>query len=261
MLLNALVLVLRETLEAGVLVSLVYSLVRGHSFGGRALLGALVFASVGAIGLGSAMATLSAWWDYRGQEIIGALLQFAIYAALSYLGFVYAAQRAALPTRALVAAVVAVVLAVVREGAEVHLFLHGFAQTQEHADKLMFSGFIGLGLGVSVGALTYHSLQLLPPRGRLQTQLGLLVLIAAGMVAQAVQLLLQADMLPGGLPVWNTNAWVAETSITGQLLYAVFGYEAEPTLSEVLFYTLALLALPILLLIRNHCLTRRRYAA
>jgi high-affinity iron transporter len=40
--------------------------------------------------------------------------------------------------------------------------------------------------------------------------------------------------------VWDTSDWVAETSVTGQLLYALLGYEATPTLTQLIVYSATL---------------------
>jgi len=66
--------------------------------------------------------------------------------------------------------------------------------------------------------------------------LGLLSLVAAGMLSQAVLLLIQADWLPSQLPLWDTSEWLSENSVTGQLLYALIGYEATPTALQAFFY-------------------------
>jgi high-affinity iron transporter len=49
------------------------------------------------------------------------------------------------------------------------------------------------------------------------------------MCAQAVQLLVQADWLTSAGPAWDTSWLVPEASLPGQLLYALVGYEAAPS--------------------------------
>jgi high-affinity iron transporter len=49
-------------------------------------------------------------------------------------------------------------------------------------------------------------------------------------------LLIQADWVPSHLPLWDTTDWLSESSVTGQLLYVLVGYEATPTAIQVAFY-------------------------
>jgi high-affinity iron transporter len=69
----------------------------------------------------------------------------------------------------------------------------------------------------------------------------LLCLIGAGMVMQATLLLEQVDWLPSAQPLWDSSALVSEQSVTGELLYAVFGYEATPSAVQIGLYVGSLL--------------------
>ncbi len=75
------------------------------------------------------------------------------------------------------------------------------------------------------------------------------MLVGAGMASQVAQLLIQADWLPSRLPVWDTSGWISETSVTGQLLYALIGYEATPTAIQAGFHLGGLLLLAIIFLV------------
>jgi len=75
----------------------------------------------------------------------------------------------------------------------------------------------------------------------------MLALFAAGMLSHAVTMLTQADWLPSYHVLWNTSSWLEENSLLGQLLYAIMGYEATPTATQLAAYItglLLLLALP-----------------
>ena len=49
-------------------------------------------------------------------------------------------------------------------------------------------------------------------------------------------LLTQADWLPYTAELWNSSTLIPEYSVTGQLLYALVGYEANPSILQVIFY-------------------------
>jgi high-affinity iron transporter len=65
----------------------------------------------------------------------------------------------------------------------------------------------------------------------------LLILFAAGLVAHGVHELNEAGIIPAIIdPIWNTNVIIPETSFVGVILKTLFGYNATPTLTEMLAY-------------------------
>ena len=105
---------------------------------------------------------------------------------------------------------------------------------------------IGLGIGVSMGVFFYHSIGAIPESKARWCLLVLLALVAAGMSLQASQFLLQADLLPTTTVLWDSSEWLPESSLVGQLLYALLAYEASPSNLQVGIYTVCL-ALMLLL--------------
>jgi high-affinity iron transporter len=129
-----------------------------------------------------------------------------------------------------------VTLAITREGFEILVYLLGFAGNLQQLLVVLIGSAIGAGIGISIGALVYYLLRSLPRGPSLLTSLLLLVLVAAGLVSQAALLLIQADWLPSQLPLWDSSGLIAEDSVTGQLLYALIGYEATPTAIQAGFH-------------------------
>ena len=71
------------------------------------------------------------------------------------------------------------------------------------------------------------------------------------MASQASLLLIQADWLPYTVELWDSSALLPEYSVTGQLLYALIGYEANPSLLQVCVYigaVILILTSPLFLL-------------
>ncbi len=149
-------------------------------------------------------------------------------------------------------------LAVVREGAEIFLFYSAYWHDTSVFLRMVTSGFMGLMIGVSAGALCYYLLVSLQRTYARRIQLIVLSLMAAGMVAQASQLLLQADWLPTTKTLWDMSTVLPEASVLGQLLYATLGYEASPSLVEVVLYLSALLAIPLLYVLCQWRMALRR---
>jgi high-affinity iron transporter len=110
---------------------------------------------------------------------------------------------------------------------------------------------IGASIGISVGLLFYYLLISFKPKRSIIIGLILLLFVSSGMVSQASLLLIQADWLPGQLPLWNTSDFLSEKSVTGQLLYALIGYESTPTAIQASLYLLGfLLPISLVLIIR-----------
>lgn len=129
-----------------------------------------------------------------------------------------------------------VALAVTREGFEVLIYISGFTQNLPQLVTVLVGATIGASIGVSVGVLIYYSLYYLRYPWAQFIGMGLLILVAAGLASQAALLLIQADWLPSQLPLWDTSAVIAEDSVSGQLLYAMIGYEATPSAIQAGFY-------------------------
>ena len=236
MLLNAVIIVLRETLEAGVLASLLLTVGNRFQLGLRWLWFALICGCLGALVYATNLGSVSRWFDYNGQEVVNASMQYGIYLCLLAVCLLISSPGRV--TRKILGAFLAVTatLAFVREGTEITVFFMGLLHDSGAQVKALTSGFIGLMIGLSVGILIYYVIMSFKPAITRQIQMVMLVLMAAGMVEQATRLLLQADWLPATMPLWDSNGLLQEQSLSGQVAYAIFGYEATPTLVEVWFY-------------------------
>ena len=257
-LLNSIVVVLNETIEAGILISVLLSISHQLKLAPRWWLGGVALGLSGSLLYAQQLATLSEWFDYGGQEVINSSLQLTVFAlTLAIIKLMISGhKRALVPVMAL-----AMGLAMVREGAEIVVFYLGISTQSESTSSLLTSGFVGASIGASIGALIYYFLILIPGRHAARIQLLLLALISSGMVLQASQLLIQIDWLPVAAPLWNSSALLPEHSALGQLAYAVFGYESTPSATEMLLYIGALvLSLCVILLSkRQHCALSAAY--
>jgi high-affinity iron transporter len=142
-----------------------------------------------------------------------------------------------------------VALVLTREGAEVMIYLYGFLRGSDQMSSVLLGAAIGASIGVSAGVLFYYILRNRSSRRTIGISVVVLMLVGSGMASQAAQLLIQADWLPAQLPIWDSSGWISETSVTGQLLYALIGYEATPTAIQAGFYFGGLLLLVMVFLV------------
>ena len=244
MLLSSVVLVLREALEAALLFSLLMALSKQLQISHRWVFAALIIGILGAAICGFNVDRISELFDGVGQEVLNAGMQYGIFILLCGVGVVAVlyARGFAIPAYLLpVLMAGSVIVALIREGSEIMIYLSGFLLGSEQWAAMLTGSAIGAGIGVSVGAVFYYALITLKPRRVAMVGLVLLVLIAAGMVLQATELLIQADWLPADFPLWDTSELLPEQSVTGQLLYALIGYEATPTALQLGAYLAAVL--------------------
>ncbi len=125
-------------------------------------------------------------------------------------------------------------LAVFREGVELSLFLTATAYSSGQSG--MLEGILaGLALALVIGwALTTGLLRLDMRRFFTVTSV-LLILIAGGLVGHAIHEFNEAGVIPSIIEhVWDLNPWFDEKSVLGQMMTALFGYNANPSLTELI---------------------------
>lgn len=250
MLLTSVIIILREVLEAALLLSILLAMSRFLDLRVRWFCASLVMGVAGAAIYGSNLAAISNAFDGVGQELLNAGLQLAIYLLLLLIAALLIAnrRRGAYKVPLLQGAMLlAVALAVLREGSEIFIYLTAFQYQPDVLPGVLAGALLGAGIGFSIGALFYYLLRGLPQHYTLVAACVLLTLVAGGMCLQAAQLLIQADWLPAQSPLWDSSVLVAEGSVVGQLLYALVGYEATPTLVEVIIYIASVSVMVLLL--------------
>lgn len=237
MLLSSVVLLLRETLEVVLLVSVLMAI--GHLLDYRklwlplGLLAGVLLAFAYAVN----MTEISSWFDYVGQEVANALMQVGIAIILIVLGWVITRGEGVRWRNVFqVCAAVGLGLAVTREGSEIFIYLSGFFSQQDKLQSVLIGGGIGFCIGVSVGALLFYGLLGLPRKWGVIASFVLMALIAGNMLSQATLQLTQADWISSAGAMWDSSAWIPENSLAGQLLYALVGYEATPSAAQVAAY-------------------------
>jgi high-affinity iron transporter len=240
MFVNSVIIVLREVLEAALLVSVLLAISRPLQLRVSWLTTGLLLGLIGAAAYGYSINRISEMFEGVGQEVANALLQFGVFASLVVSVFLVARQRCEpyQGDRLLrTVMVIAIVLAVTREGAEILIYVSGFLQMKDFLSNVGLGSLAGASIGYSVGVLFYYFLLSLEARHTLRISLLLLTLVASGIIRQATGLLIQADWITVQGSLWDSSDLIAEDSLPGQLLYALIGYEATPSAIEVLIYT------------------------
>jgi high-affinity iron transporter len=162
--------------------------------------------------------------------------------------------------KSLFAMAVVVTVAVLREGAEVVLFLYGIVvSSNEGWPALALGSLAGLALGAAISFLLYRGLVAIPIARMFTITNWLIALVAAGMAGQAAALLAGIDLIPSwGYELWDTSWLLPQDSIVGRALHALVGYADRPMGVQLAAYLVVFVTLIVgAQLIRSHEPDRR----
>ena len=248
---GALIIVLREVIEAGLIVGIVLAATRTLPSRGLYVAGGILAGLLGAALVAAFAGALSNALAGAGQEVFNAAILGIAVIMLGWHNIWMARHGRQIGedmrrlgrdvvsgSRSLSALAIVVAVAVLREGSEVVLFLYGVViSSGESGLSLVLGGLLGLLLGAGMSALTYRGLAVIPPRHLFKVTSILIGFMAAGMAAQSVAFLEQADIATGlGDVVWNTSSLLADNSIAGRVLHTLLGYTGKPTELQLVVY-------------------------
>lgn len=143
-------------------------------------------------------------------------------------------------------------IAVVREGIELALiitaafFVGDQSQVTVNTIQTLSGTVLGLGTAALLGWTLFATTLRLDLRRFFQVTSILLILFAAGLVAHGVHEFNEVGWIPAVVEhVWDVNAILDETSVPGQLLRTLFGYNGNPALTEMIAYFAYLIVVSI----------------
>ena len=249
--LPTLLIVFREVIEAGLIVGIVLAATKGMPGSRRSVAFGLIGGLAGACLVAVFAGEIAGLFAGAGQELFNAGILLLAVGMLTWHNVWMASHGRIMAerTRALGRAVasgeeplaaLAIVcgVAVLREGSEVVLFLYGIAAAQGTSAAAMLAGGVtGIVAGAAVSALMYFGLLTIPARYLFTVTSTLIILLAAGLAAQAVVFLQQAgylDVLTG--TVWDTSWLLSDGSLVGRMLRTLIGYTDRPNGAQLLAY-------------------------
>ncbi len=266
------VIVFREVLEAALIIAIVLGASRGIDGRGRWVVAGVVLGIGGACVIAVLAADLAAAWGGNGQALLNAGILLSAVAMLTWHNVWMRAHGRELAahvsnasaevhsgSRPVAALMLITLAAVMREGSEAVLFLWAVAAGGGERNGMLLGGLAGIIGGVLVGALLYRGLLRIPLRHFFAVTTWLILLLTAGLAAQAASFLNQAGYLPSlGTSLWDTSWLLSQQSLLGRLLHILVGYIARPSGIELLFYlaTLVIVVLLMMLFGRDRAVSR-----
>ena len=259
--LSSAIVIFRETVEIALIVGIVLAATRGLSNRMPWILSGLALGAAGAGIVAMFVERISNMAEGMGQEFFNAIV---LSAAALVIGWTVIwvnrhAREMATKFRQVSSDVmsgrtpfytlaIVIALAMWREGSETVLFVYGMLLSGQTAASIIGGATIGVTLGLAMGVALYLGLLKLSTRYMFKVTTVLLVMLVAGLTAQAAGYLTAAGYFSEwSAPVWNTAWLLSEKSLVGLTLHSLIGYMEEPTVIQVVCYTATLIVLISLL--------------
>jgi high-affinity iron transporter len=242
---------LREGLEAALIVGIVLGYLRriGYLEGRRPVWIGVFVAVFASLGLAFLIQLVGMELDGRAEEIFEGATMFLAVGVLTWMIFWMRTQislfktslerdvKDAVETGTKWGLILIAFIAVFREGVETALFLSAAAFASNGQGGTLVGAAIGLAVAILIGYLIYASTAQLNVRYLFNITSVLLLLFAAGLLAHGIHEFQEAGLIPTvNEHVWDTNHLLDENSNVGQILKAIFGYNGNPSLEEVVVY-------------------------
>ena len=249
----------REGLEAALIVGIVLGMLHklGHTDRSRPVWAGVLVAVVVSIAAGLALNALGVAFAGRGEQIFEGVAMLLAAGVLTWMIFWMQRQgrhtqaelesdvRRAVTMESAWALFGLAFVAVVREGIETALFLTAATFGTTPVQTLV-GGALGLAGAVVLGWLMFAAGRRLNVSAFFRVTSVLLILFAAGLVAQGVHEFQEAQLLPALVEhVWNISPILDEGHGFGAFLKALFGYNSSPSLLEAIAYGAYLLVVGI----------------
>src|SRR6266540_2132214 len=242
---------LREGVEAALIIAIVLSYLTriGQAGGRRVALGGAALA----LALSAAGAAVVQWLTLElpgaAQEAVEGLTMLLAVGVLTWMlvwmrrqaislgGHLRAQVDHALRGGSLLALGLLDFTSVGREGLETVLFLIAGAGRSGEGALYWVAAAAGLLAAAVIGAVVYGGAARLPLRRFFDITGVVLIVLAAGLLLNALKELHEGGLVPAlGPRVWDTYDLLPDNFGPGALLNAVFGYDASPFLGQVIPY-------------------------
>jgi high-affinity iron transporter len=252
---QVLFIVWRESVEAMLVVGILYTWLRSTPEGKRGLnylWGGVVAGLALAVALALVLLGVSSWLSDEGQEWFQAIMSLAACALVVQMvvwmkkhgrtlkGELESGARASVASDNWWGLFVLVAIAVAREGSETVVFLNGTVSAGDGGSGMLMLALAGVA-GFLVALLTFWLLQL---GGKLITWRRffrvteiLLLLLAGSLLVGGLDHLISLDVLPTIVdPVWDSSWLLSDSTGFGKVLADFAGYRALPALISVLLW-------------------------
>ncbi|MBR0564898.1 FTR1 family protein [Azoarcus sp. L1K30] len=249
---NALFIVWRESVEAMLVIGILYAWIRDRGDGriglrhlwagvggGMLLAGALAVAMLGLQSqlAGAALDAFQAAIVFIAAGLITHMVLWMRHHGRNMKRELEAGMSKAADAAGGLSAAMLATIAVGREGAETVLFLYGLGVEQSGGTlgRMLLGAGVGFALALATAWLIQRGARWMPSRLFFRITEIVLFLLAAALLVSGVERLINMEWLPPLLePVWDSSALLSDGSTTGAIAAAFTGYRAQPSLTVLL---------------------------
>lgn len=133
--------------------------------------------------------------------------------------------------------------AVGREGVETVVFTLAIAFSTSQRGSMLTGALVGLAVALVIAFVMYRLGHRINLHRFFQIVGALLMIFAAGLLADAVQNMQELGWLPSfGQPLWHSGAILSESSALGDVAHSFLGYAQSPSILQVSIYVAYLAA-------------------
>jgi high-affinity iron transporter len=260
---SALLITLREGIEAALIISILLAYLRQLGQEGQAKLVWIGSAAAAVVSLiaGAVLYGVGAEFEGTAEALFEGLVTLFAVGVLTWMIFWMRRQggrvKSELQERvdaALLGGGFALTslafVAVLREGIETALFLYGAERAAgQGLAPILLGGLIGLGIAIVLGYLLYRGGVRLNLRVFFRVTGALIIVVAAGLFAFSVHELQEAGWLPFlTQPAFDISQQLSDEDGLGAMLRAIVGYNDDPSVLEVIAWGAYLIVAGILFL-------------
>ena len=135
-------------------------------------------------------------------------------------------------------------IAIIREGIETVIFLNAI---NYQSGINLLGGTLGILAAIIVGYVFFVTTRKINLKKLFNISSAMLILFAAGLVAHGFHELEESGLVPGIItPLFDINSILNDNGIAGGFLKGLFGYNGNPSLTEVIAYSSYLVLIWIL---------------
>ena len=249
--LSSFLITLREGLEAALIIGIIlaYLARTGNRQGFKPVWLGISLAVLASLIAGTSIYLLAGEFSGRAEEVFEGLAMFLAVGVLTWMIFwmrkqavnikvhLHAQIQSVLTSGSSLGLVAIAFVVVVREGIETVLFL--FAATRVAESPVLFTagGVLGLAIAIGIGYSIYKGTSRLNLRAFFNVTSLVLIIFAAGLLAHGIHEFHEVEIIPPVVEhVWDINHILPEKSTLGRFLTAITGYNANPSLVEVVAY-------------------------
>ncbi len=237
MLINSVILFLRDALPVFILLGILWSFRLSY---GRHIIGAFAFGILLSLFTYWNISWLSEQFEGAGYELLTCVFLAITYMLCSTFYIAFETLQSHTKRWLLMLSWVCVLIP---NGSSFVVYFAGYWSMDNYGVSLPIGTILGLGICTSVAVLAFLGLSLVNHN---RIQLLVLLIFVCGQAAQIIALLQQIDWISGDARVWDTSNIISDESEYGHLLSALVGYEATPTAYYLGVY-LVLLLCPLLI--------------